>query len=86
MLEQRPIVKKSLYGTGAFAFVFAAAMGGTAVHDQRRLRQRPERPRRSAVLPNRVQRRAAEPTWPSCATARTGNHDASVAADRHAGA
>lgn len=30
MLEQRPIVKKSLYGTGAFMFVFAAAMGGTA--------------------------------------------------------
>lgn len=30
MLEQRPIVKKSLYGAGAFAFVFAAAMAGTA--------------------------------------------------------
>src|SRR4029077_4371267 len=30
MLENRPIAKKTLYGTGAFAFVFAAAMGGTA--------------------------------------------------------
>ena len=30
MLEQRPIVKRSLYGTGAFMFVFAAAMAGTA--------------------------------------------------------
>ncbi len=30
MLEQRPIVKKGLYGAGAFLFVFASAMGGTA--------------------------------------------------------
>lgn len=30
MLESRPIVQKSLYGTGAFFFVFAAAMAGTA--------------------------------------------------------
>ena len=30
MLDNRPIAKKTLYGTGAFAFVFAAAMSGTA--------------------------------------------------------
>jgi hypothetical protein len=30
MLEDRPIVQKSLIGFGAFAFVFSAAMAGTA--------------------------------------------------------
>lgn len=30
MLDDRPIVQKSLIGAGAFAFVFSAAMGGTA--------------------------------------------------------
>lgn len=31
MLEDRPIVQKTLVGSGAFAFVFLAAMGGSAV-------------------------------------------------------
>lgn len=30
MLENRPITQKALYGGGAFAFVFLAAMAGTA--------------------------------------------------------
>lgn len=30
MLDERPILQKSLIGAGAFAFVFTAAMGGTA--------------------------------------------------------
>lgn len=30
MLDDRPILQKSLIGLGAFAFVFFAAMGGTA--------------------------------------------------------
>lgn len=31
MLDNRPILQKSLIGAGAFGFVFAAAMGGTAL-------------------------------------------------------
>lgn len=30
MLEDRPILHKTLIGAGAFSFIFAAAMGGTA--------------------------------------------------------
>jgi hypothetical protein len=65
MLEHRPILRNTLYGAAAFAFVFSAAMGGSALMitggldfggDAHEPRAAQAEPVSYVVLPN---------TWPS---------------------